>query len=70
IIFTYALDRNEKSIRELAETLNRKDYLILQCDVESDEQIQSCFQTIKNEAGTIDGIAHCVAFARREELKG
>lgn len=38
--------------------------------MESDEQIQSCFQTIKKEAGTIDGIAHCVAFARREELKG
>ncbi len=70
IIFTYALDRNEKSIHELAETLNRKDYLILQCNVESDEQIQSCFQTIKKEVGTIDGIAHCVAFARREELKG
>ncbi|GER67379.1 enoyl-[acyl-carrier-protein] reductase [NADH] FabI [Weizmannia acidilactici] len=70
IIFTYALERNEKSVLELAETLNRKDYLILQCDVESDEQIQTCFQTIKNEVGTIDGIAHCIAFARKEELRG
>ncbi|WP_018664518.1 enoyl-ACP reductase FabI [Heyndrickxia acidiproducens] len=70
IIFTYAMERNEKSIRELAATLNGKDSMFLQCNVESDEDIRSCFQIIKQEVGSISGIAHCIAFAKKEELKG
>ncbi|KHD85167.1 enoyl-ACP reductase FabI [Heyndrickxia ginsengihumi] len=70
LIFTYGRERTEKNVRQLAETLNHQNSLVLQCNVESDEAIEACFKTIKEEVGMIDGIAHCVAFANTEELKG
>ncbi|TYS15810.1 enoyl-ACP reductase FabI [Rossellomorea vietnamensis] len=70
LIFTYASERFEKSVKDLAGTLEGSDHLFLQCDVTDDEDIDQCFQTIKEEAGVIHGIAHCVAFAKKEELAG
>ncbi|RXI98224.1 enoyl-[acyl-carrier-protein] reductase FabI [Anaerobacillus alkaliphilus] len=70
LIFTYAGERLEKNVRDLAETLDRKDFLVLPCDISSDEEISKTFQTIKEEVGTIHGIAHCIAFANKEELIG
>ena len=69
LIFTYAGERMEKSVRELAESLHSS-YLVLPCDVTSDEDIQQCFAAIKEELGIIHGIAHCIAFANKEELTG
>lgn len=70
LIFTYAGERLEKSVRDLAETLERKDHLVLSCDISSDEEIDATFNTIKEEIGVIHGIAHCIAFANKEELNG
>jgi enoyl-[acyl-carrier protein] reductase I len=70
LIFTYAGERLEKSVRELVETLERDDYLVLPCDVTKDEDIEACFKEIKEKVGTIHGIAHCIAFANKEELQG
>lgn len=70
LIFTYNQDRMLKNVKELAETLEGKDYLLLQCDVTVDEDITACFQEIKNQVGTIHGVAHCIAFANREDLEG
>lgn len=70
LIFTYNQDRMLKNVKELAETLEGKDYLLLQCDVTVDEDITACFQEIKNQVGTIQGVAHCIAFANREDLEG
>jgi enoyl-[acyl-carrier protein] reductase I len=70
LIFTYAGERLEKSVRELVETLDRDDYLVLPCDVTKDEDIEACFKEIKEKVGTIHGIAHCIAFANKEELQG
>ncbi|EDL63041.1 enoyl-ACP reductase FabI, partial [Bacillus sp. SG-1] len=68
---TYAGERFEKSVKDLAGTLEGSDNnLFLQCDVTNDEDIEKCFQTIKDEVGTIHGIAHCIAFAKKEELAG
>jgi enoyl-[acyl-carrier protein] reductase I len=69
LIFTYAGERLEKSVRELAESLGQ-DSLVLPCDVTNDEDIKKCFANIKEEVGTIDGLAHCIAFANKEELEG
>ncbi len=69
LIFTYAGERLEKSVRELAESLDGES-LVLPCDVTSDEDIEKCFATIKEQAGVIHGIAHCIAFANKEELDG
>jgi enoyl-[acyl-carrier protein] reductase I len=70
LIFTYAGERLEKSVRELVDTLERDDYLVLPCDVTKDEDIEACFKEIKEKVGIIHGIAHCIAFANKEELQG
>lgn len=69
LIFTYAGERLEKSVRDLAESLN-PEYLVLPCDVTDDADIETCFASIKEKTGIIHGIAHCIAFANKEELDG
>lgn len=69
LVFTYAGERLEKNVRELAATLNDES-LILPCDVTSDEDIEKCFTAIKEAVGPIHGLAHCIAFANKEELNG
>lgn len=69
LIFTYAGERLEKSVRELSESLD-KNYLVLPCDVTSDEDVAKCFSEIKDATGSISGVAHCIAFANKEELQG
>ncbi len=70
LIFTYAGERFEKSVRELVETLAGLNSLVLPCDVTNDEDIAKCFSEIKEQVGTIHGLAHCIAFANKEELQG
>ncbi|MCP8968333.1 enoyl-ACP reductase FabI [Ectobacillus ponti] len=70
LIFTYAGERLERNVRDLAETLEGQQYRIFPCDVTSDEDIASCFGAIKAEVGTIHGLAHCIAFANKDDLKG
>lgn len=70
LIFTYAGERFEKSVRDLVATLDGNHETILPCDVTSDEDVEKCFATIKEQAGKIDGLAHCIAFAKTEELSG
>ena len=70
LIFTYGRDRTEKSVRELAGTLDGEPSLILQCDVTEPGAVDQCFGRIKEEAGIIHGVAHCIAFANKENLAG
>ncbi|MCF6409175.1 enoyl-ACP reductase FabI [Pseudalkalibacillus salsuginis] len=70
LVFTYAGERFEKGVRDLAESLDRKDSLVIPCDVTDDEQIKGAFTRIKEEVGVIHGLAHCIAFANVDELKG
>jgi enoyl-[acyl-carrier protein] reductase I len=70
LIFTYAGERLEKNVRQLAESLERSDSLVLPCDITNDEEIEAAFSQIKVEVGEIHGIAHCIAFANTDELKG
>ncbi|MFB4165698.1 enoyl-ACP reductase FabI [Alteribacillus sp. JSM 102045] len=70
LVFTYAGERLEKNVRQLADTLDRDDSVILPCDISDDEEIKKSFQQIKEEVGVIHGLAHCIAFANKEELDG
>ncbi|ALC91836.1 enoyl-ACP reductase [Bacillus sp. FJAT-18017] len=70
LIFTYAGERLGDSVRELANSLEAEGTMVLPCDITSDEEIKRCFDTIRAEVGTIHGIAHCIAFANKEELTG
>lgn len=70
LVFTYAGERLEGNVRELAESLEAEGTLVLPCDVTNDEEVAKCFAAIKETVGTIHGVAHCIAFANKEELKG
>ncbi|MBS4198695.1 enoyl-ACP reductase FabI [Bacillus sp. FJAT-49732] len=70
LIFTYAGERLEKSVRELADSLEGEQSLVLPCDITNDGEIEQCFSQIKDAVGPIHGIAHCIAFANKEELSG
>lgn len=71
LVFTYAGERLEKNVRDLAATLeNQNDPFILSCDVTDDAAIEECFHAIKEKAGVIHGLAHCIAFANKEDLDG
>lgn len=70
LILTYNQERMEKNVRELAATLEGKEPLIVRCNVAEDESITACFETIREKVGVIHGLAHCIAFAKREELEG
>jgi len=70
LIFTYAGERLASSVQDLADSLETEGTMVLPCDVTSDEDIARCFAEIKDAVGTIHGIAHCIAFAKTEELKG
>lgn len=70
LIFTYGQERTEKSVRDLAATLEGAEPFILQCDVTQDESISAAFEAIKQKYGVLHGVAHSVAFAKREELEG
>ncbi|MGN1401538.1 MAG: enoyl-ACP reductase FabI [Bacillus sp. (in: firmicutes)] len=69
LVFTYAGERLEKNVKELARTLDQQ-YAVIPCDVTDDEDIQKCFTEIREKHGTIHGLAHCIAFANKEELSG
>lgn len=54
----------------MADSLERNDSIVLPCDVTNDQEIEKCFAKIKDEVQVIHGIAHCIAFANKEELAG
>jgi len=68
LVLTYQNERLGENVQELAPLLNNP--LLLQCDVSSDEQVQTLMSRIKEEVGHLDFIAHVLAFAPREALGG
>jgi len=68
LAFTYAGEVLESRVRPLADSIGSK--IILPCDVTDDSQIDSVFNTLKNEWGSLDAMVHAIAFAKKEELKG
>lgn len=69
LAFTYLGEREEKKLRELTAEEGMEGAFIVPCDVSKDEQIEEAFGKIKDEWGTIHGLAHCIAFAKTEDLK-
>ncbi|GAF66855.1 enoyl-ACP reductase [Bacillus sp. TS-2] len=70
LIFTFAGERLEKNVRSLADSLENEDHLVLPCDVTNDDEIKKTFSDIKEKVGVIHGLAHCIAFANKDELEG
>jgi enoyl-[acyl-carrier protein] reductase I len=80
IALTYASDRFEKNVRDLAATLppdgaslprdGASDPLILPCDVQKDADIAAVMEGVAARWGKLDILVHSVAFARTEDLGG
>jgi len=68
LAFTFLGSSLEKRVRPLAESIGSK--IILPCDVASDGDITSLFESLKKEWGHLDFLVHAVAFANKDELKG
>ncbi|MEZ5966540.1 MAG: enoyl-ACP reductase [Planctomycetota bacterium] len=69
LALNYQNERMEESVRKLAEELPQAPFMA-PCDVTDQAQIDTFFAALKRECGAIDGLVHCVAFAKREELGG
>jgi enoyl-[acyl-carrier protein] reductase I len=69
LAFTYQGERIEKSVRELAETVDAK--LVTECDVRSDDDVARVFaETAAAFGGGLDALVHSVAYAAAEDLEG
>lgn len=71
LIFTYAGERFAKGVKDLADSLDGGErHEVLPCDVTSDKEIQDTFRQIQDITPVIHGVAHCIAFANKDELEG
>src|SRR5881396_3713024 len=69
IAFTFQGERIEKTVRELAATVDAK--LVTECDVRSDDDVARVFaETGEAFGGGLDILVHSVAFAAAEDLEG
>jgi len=68
LALTYANERMEDAVRKLADELPNS--ICLPCDVTQPEEIEEMFRVLGEEFGSLDGIVHAIAFAKREELQG
>lgn len=60
--------RMEKKVAELVEPLQPT--LFAPLDVQNDAQIDTLFETVRNQWGKLDILIHCLAFANKEDLSG
>lgn len=70
LAFTYIDEprgRLERNVRELAATLHG-DFPMFPCDVTDDDAIAAAFGGLRNAWGGLDIVAHCVAYADRDDL--
>jgi enoyl-[acyl-carrier protein] reductase I len=69
LAFTYQNDRLKENLDELLDEIGGRDrFLTFPCDVQSDEQLAACFSALADRWGRLDALAHCIAFADREDL--
>src|SRR5712692_2340152 len=69
LAFTFQGERIEKTVRELAASVDAK--LVTACDVRSDEDVARVFaETGEAFGGGLDILVHSVAYAAAEDLEG
>jgi enoyl-[acyl-carrier protein] reductase I len=67
LIFTYQGEREKDGAEELAR--NFENAAIFQCDISSDEEIDTLFNAIKTKYGKLHGVVHAIAHAKREDIQ-
>ena len=68
LAFTYQGEAFGRRVRPLAESVGSD--ILLPCDVEEIETVDSVFNSIEKKWGNIDFLVHAVAFSDKNELKG
>ncbi len=68
LAFTYQGEAFGRRVRPLAKSVGSD--ILLPCDVEEIETVDSVFDSIENKWGNIDFLVHAVAFSDKNELKG
>ena len=66
--FTYQGDAFGKRVKPLAESVGSS--ILLDCDVTNEENLDTVFDTLKKEWGSIDFIIHAIAYSDKNELQG
>ncbi len=71
LVFTYQGDRQRDNLQELvAEHMPGADFPLVACDVTDDDGLVQAFSEIGSKVGVLHGVAHCIAFAKTDELQG
>ena len=68
LCLTYASERLQSSVEELAATLPGA--FTLGCDVTKDAEIDAIAQALGSRWGSLEVLVHGIAFARKEDLEG
>ena len=68
LAFTYQGESLRKRVAPLAESVGSK--TVLPCDVEDLASVDSVFETLRKQWGTMDFLVHAIAFSDKNELKG
>src|SRR3989440_3115046 len=68
LAFTYQGEALGKRVKPLAQSLGVE--LILPCDVENLDSIDSVFAALRAKWGRLDFLVHAIAFSDKNELKG
>ena len=68
LAFTYQGEAFGKRVKPLADEVGSK--LLLPCDVEDIATVDSVFDTLKAEWGSLDFVVHAIGFSDKRELKG
>ncbi|MEG0201174.1 MAG: SDR family oxidoreductase, partial [Comamonas sp.] len=68
LAFSYVGERFKDRITEFAADFDSK--LVFDCDVGSDEQIETLFADLGQTWGKFDGFVHSIGFAPREAIAG
>lgn len=63
--------QNERMAEAAAKLIEgRSEFQLIQVDLNDDEQLTSCAETLKSRFGAVDFAVHSVAYALREDLAG
>lgn len=68
LAFTYQGERLKENVQELAGTLPGS--IIAPCDVTNETEVDTVFKKLEENWGGLDFMAHCVAYAKAEDLEG
>ena len=68
LAFTYQGEAFGKRVRPLAESLDSS--IMIDCDVTSEDNLDSLFTTLSDQWDSLDFIVHAIAYSNKDELQG